>query len=195
MVDGVTSMCMHTFLICGLRGVEPTQGTNHVNLPLVFRSCCCTVRILQSCCHGDVGQSADVPEQPGSSVGNGEQTASAGKGSRLQQNIGQQDSPELRQLLTAKEQNQCAVWQIKLHLDFMVRMFKHNLKRLFAYVFVDSTGSFALVCPGWFCVIQVVLWGKYSLQFKNQFLNIFPRGWWIYMHFAVYRILLSRYRG
>lgn len=91
-------------------GDQHKVQTHRVKLPLLFWSCCCTVRILWSCCHGDVGQSADVPEQPGSSVGNGEQTASAGKGNRLQQNIGQQDSPELSQLLTAKKTSKCWGW-------------------------------------------------------------------------------------
>lgn len=68
-----------------------------------FRSCCCTVRILRSCCHGDLGQSADVRVQPESSVGNEEQPDPAGEGSKLQLNVGQQDSPELRQQLTVKK--------------------------------------------------------------------------------------------
>lgn len=154
--------CMSNWIVWGTNTrLKPTMSCIS-KLSLHVRSCCCTVRILRSCCHGDVAHGTDVRVQPGSSIGSGDQTAPAGEGSELQLNVGQQDSPELRQQLTAKkgskvfwggvwsgevkktgwgiplpqgllEQNQCSVWHSKLNLDFMVRTCKHNQKLLYLY--------------------------------------------------------------
>lgn len=55
------------------------------------------VSSLWSCCHGDVGQSADVQAQCGFGAGRGVQTARTGAGSILWLNLGHQDSPQQRQ--------------------------------------------------------------------------------------------------
>lgn len=81
-------------------GMAPPFATSQVMEPytsLPFTSRCCIVRVLWSCCHGDVGQSADVRAQRGFGAGSWEQTARAGAGSKLRLNLGHRDSPEQRQ--------------------------------------------------------------------------------------------------
>lgn len=64
--------------------------------PPPVSSRCCT-RALWSCCHGDVGQGADVQAQRGFGAGSGVQTAQAGAGSKLRLNLGHRDPPEQTQ--------------------------------------------------------------------------------------------------
>ncbi|KAL7387999.1 hypothetical protein ABVT39_005124 [Epinephelus coioides] len=69
----------------------------YTSLPFASRCCRCIVGALWSCCHGDVGQSADVRAQRGFGAGSGVQTAQAGAGSKLWLNLGHRDSPEQKQ--------------------------------------------------------------------------------------------------
>lgn len=81
-------------------GVQPTicycagQGVLYLP-PLASRQC--IIGALWSCCHGDVGQSADVRAPRGFGAGSRVQTAQAGADSKLWLNLGHRDSPEQRQ--------------------------------------------------------------------------------------------------
>lgn len=92
----------HRVIKGGVRREDPYEGgaggtphhpppcwTGRLTLSLSSTSCCCRcrrrclIRALWSCCHGDVGQSADVRAQYGFGAGSGVQTARAGASNKL----------------------------------------------------------------------------------------------------------------